>query len=120
MTSFLQRHGFVVSFVLEDAQKIIVRRLELLLRPKLNATRFIVCLPLTSLDPFGRPMIIIKPTELSLTSPHELQYLLCAGMEALRIRLQTHNSTRDVNDPPVLQYIALLDMEGMSLHSAVR
>lgn len=81
---------------------------------------FIACLPLTSPDPLGRPIIIIKPTVLQAISSSEIHRVLCACMEVLRIRLQQLNSKRDVKEPPVLQYIAVLDMEGTSFRSAVR
>ncbi|EPT04652.1 hypothetical protein FOMPIDRAFT_1080129, partial [Fomitopsis schrenkii] len=64
MTTSLQRHGFVAYFALEDAREILMRRLELLRRPKMDSKGFVICLPPTSLDPFGRPTIIIKPTKL--------------------------------------------------------
>ena len=118
--SFRQRHGFVASFALESARGLLMRRLELIRQPKLDIARFIVCLPLTSPDPFGRPIVIAKPRELQHTSSLDDQCLLCTCMEALRVRLQQLNFNRDVKEPPVLQYIFLLDMEGMSLSSAVR
>lgn len=95
MTTSLQRHGFVAYFALEDAREILMRRLELLRRPKMDSKGFVICLPPTSLDPFGRPTIIIKPTKLQSDPSLELQYFLCACMEALRARLQQHNSERD-------------------------
>ena len=120
LTSLLQRHGFVANFALESAPELFMRRLELIRQPKLENTTLIACIPLTLPDPSGRPIIIIKPREPQTTSSNELRCLLCTYMEGLRVRLQQLNFNRDVKEPPILQYIAILDMEGTSFRSAVR
>ncbi|KAH9839140.1 CRAL/TRIO domain-containing protein [Rhodofomes roseus] len=112
----LKRHKFVASFALENMRQIMFDRLHPYSRPRIEPTPFLRCLPLTSVDPFGRPVIIVKPKELQFSSP-QLPFILRTCMEGLRVRFQQLNSKRDVKEPPVLQYIALLDMEGTTFVS---
>ncbi|KZT71723.1 CRAL/TRIO domain-containing protein [Daedalea quercina L-15889] len=113
----LKRHKFVASFALEDIRQILLHRLEIVHVQRKDIAPFLRCVPLTSVDPFGRPIVIVTPTKLQL-SPDQLPHILRNCMEALRVRLQQLNFKRDVKQPPVLQHIVLLDMEGMSVASA--
>ncbi|KAH9920156.1 CRAL-TRIO domain-containing protein [Fomitopsis serialis] len=115
----LKRHKFVASLALEDIRRIMLGRLSPISRPRTDVAQFLRCLPLSSVDSFGRPIIVIRPKGLQLSSP-ELPSILNTSMESLRVRLHQLNSKCDVREPPVLQYIALLDMEGVSITSAGR
>lgn len=115
----LKRHKFTSSFALVALRTTLIWRLELL--PPLASdppSPYLLCLPTLNCDPFGRPIIVIQLAKL-LESTQNLQCLIIHHVELMRLHLVRLNEMRVVQqiDPvPVLQYVALLDISGMSLN----
>ncbi|EGO00333.1 hypothetical protein SERLA73DRAFT_180870, partial [Serpula lacrymans var. lacrymans S7.3] len=81
----LRRHKFTRSFALESVRTILIWRVKNLL-PLLSRpyTRVLRCLPPPASDPFGRPIVIIKVSELPLAS-EDLKPTLWLAIERLRL-----------------------------------
>lgn len=85
-------------------------------------TPFLRCLPRNAQDPFGRPIVVVKLSQL-LGSPQDVRPALVQYMELLRLNLEAVNRERealDVHERPILQYIALIDIDHISMQSVVR
>lgn len=84
---------------------------------------FLQCLPSDTRDPFGRPIVVLKLAQL-LESPDEARPALIHYTELLRRNLEAINTERvrtsQECEIPILQYIALIDIGGMSVQSVVR
>ncbi|KAI1795508.1 CRAL/TRIO domain-containing protein [Ganoderma leucocontextum] len=116
----LKRHKFTVSFALENARDVLLWRLAVIPaaipRPP---TPFLQCLPRNAQDPFGRPIVVVKLSQL-LGSPQDVRPALVQYMELLRLNLEAVNGKREAVDDherPILQYIALIDIDGFSMQS---
>ncbi|KAK2464172.1 hypothetical protein APHAL10511_003629 [Amanita phalloides] len=107
----LKRHNFTRSFALEAVRKNLFWRLNNLQTPPRHAaTNFLQCLPSSILDPFDRPIIILKMVDFNQTFDGIKPWIL-QTFESLRINLERLNDNVRVN--PVLQYMVLLDLEGL-------
>ena len=117
-TSFPQRHKFTASFALEALRTTLIWRSQSL--PSLNVAApppFLRCLPTHCRDPFDWPILVVQLSGLS-ESTEDLRAVLLRNTELLRLHLSTLNKSRTT--APVLQYVALLDIKGVSLSSLVR
>lgn len=88
--------------------------------PPLNVappSPFLRCLPPNIRDPFDRPILVVQLSGLS-ESTEDLRPVLLRNTELLRLHLSKLNASGDT--APVLQYVALLDISGVSLSSLVR
>ena len=86
--------------------------------------RILHCLPTDTRDPFGRPIIAMKISELG-KSPITIKEQFIPTLERLRLHLKKLNSWSERRDAgpamcPVFQFIVLLDLEGTSIQSIVR
>lgn len=80
----------------------------------------ICCLPTEVRDPFGRPIIVLQLAKL-WESSQDPQGTLLHNIELMRrhlVRLNTQ--AEDPESWPILQYVVLLDIRGMTFHGAVR
>lgn len=93
--------------------------------PCLKATAhpsFFRCLPSDVVDPFGHPIVILKLSEV-VGAPGDLRMALLRCLELLRHHLASlnhHQNTINAGHTPKLQYVALLDIDGLSFSSVVR
>ncbi|KAH9892750.1 CRAL/TRIO domain-containing protein [Cubamyces lactineus] len=121
MFRLFKRHKFTVPFTLEHARDTLLWRLavvpaDLPSRPP----SFIQCLPLVHRDPCGRPVIVVRLAQLFQFSG-DVRDALVHYMERLRLNLQSMNrvdAREDGNRTPILQYMALLDIGGISVQNA--
>ncbi|KAI0358623.1 CRAL/TRIO domain-containing protein [Trametes cingulata] len=116
----LRRHKFTIPFALEHARDTLLWRLAVLpTRIPPSPSWFLRCLPLTSRDPFGRPVVVVKLARL-FDFNGDVREALIRYMELLRLNLQAINeaASRDAHSEPVLQYVALLDIGGISVQNA--
>ncbi|KAI0743967.1 CRAL-TRIO domain-containing protein [Daedaleopsis nitida] len=115
----LRRHKFTVPFALENARDLLVWRLavipDVIPRP---TTPFLRCLPQTARDPFHRPILVVQLSRL-LEVTEDVRTTLIYYMELLRLNLEAVNDAgrADREDQPVLQYVALVDIGGISVQS---
>lgn len=80
----------------------------------------LVCLPSRCRDPFGRPIVVVQLAKL-LDTIDDVKSTLVLSVELMRLHLVRLNETRPTQSArPILQYVALLDIGGMSLNSMVR
>lgn len=91
------------------------------LRPHLTRRPFSNYRVLPRPDPFGRPIIQFKVSALNDIS-ETLKDLLIHTMDNLRARLRSinDNRSRDGDTSPILQYVVLLDLSGLSIQMIVR
>jgi hypothetical protein len=112
-----QRNNFTRSFTLEAVRKNLLWRLSNLRSPlEQITTSFLQCLPSHILDPFDRPIIVLKMVAFNQASDAIKPWVLHV-FELLRLNLERLNGNSGTN--PVLQYIVLLDLEGLLLQSLV-
>ncbi|RPD78618.1 CRAL/TRIO domain-containing protein [Lentinus tigrinus ALCF2SS1-7] len=115
----LRRHKFTIPFALENAGDLLLWRLAVIPdeipRP---AAPFLQCLPLTACDPFDRPLVVVKLSRLFEAS-EDVRPTLINYMELLRLNLERVNKEEGAKekDSPVLQYIALMDIGGISVQN---
>ncbi|KAI0695008.1 CRAL/TRIO domain-containing protein [Cerioporus squamosus] len=115
----LRRHKFTIPFALENTRDVLLWRLAVIPdeipRPTVP---FLQCLPLTALDPFNRPVVVIKLSRLFEAS-EDVRPSLINYLELLRLNLKSinENGSFEGEDAPVLQYIALMDIGGMSVQN---
>lgn len=117
-TRYLQRHKFTTSFALEALRTTLIWRMRSL--PPLNSvppSPFLRCLPTNCRDPFDRPILVVQLSGLS-ENTEDLRAVLLRNTERLRFHLSMLNASRGTS--PILQYVALLDIKGVSLSSLVR
>ena len=75
------------------------------------------CLP--TYDPFGRPILVIKVIPLDEDIKSQKRFIIQA-FERLRIYLKCLCDTAEDIKEPTLQYVALLDLQQLSLQGLVR
>ena len=114
-----QRHKFTVPFALENARDLLVWRLAVIPDeiPRPTAP-FLQCLPLTARDPFNRPIVVVKLSSLFQTA-EDARTTLIYYMEMLRLNLEGINEASSDDEQPVLQYVAMVDIGGLSVQSVV-
>ena len=121
--SYVQRHKFTVPFTLEHARDTLLWRLAVIPADlPYHTPPFIQCLPLEHRDPCGRPVIVVRLAQLFQFSG-DVREALVHYMEHLRLNLQSMNcidAREDGSRTPILQYVALLDIGGISVQNAVR
>jgi len=112
-----RRHNFTRSFAIESIRKNLVWRLTCL-RPQLLHLPLRRVLWLPHPDPFGRPIVVLKVSALR-ASMDELKRLLMPAMDHLRAHLKSLNGAQGSGHTsrPILQYVVLLDLKGLSLQS---
>lgn len=78
------------------------------------------CLPSEIRDPFKRPIIILKVSDLAAENGKEdLKNLLMPTIDRLQVHLKELNKSAD-HKVPLLQYVILLDLDDVSMQSMVR
>ncbi|KAJ8461843.1 hypothetical protein ONZ51_g11278 [Trametes cubensis] len=119
--SYVQRHKFTVPFTLEHARDTLLWRLAVIPADlPYHTPPFIQCLPLEHRDPCGRPVIVVRLAQLFQFSG-DVREALVHYMERLRLNLQSMNcidAREDGSRTPILQYVALLDIGGISVQNA--
>lgn len=113
-----------MSFALEALRTILLWRLRLL--PQLasaSPSPCATCLPPRCRDPFGRPLLVVRLAKL-LDNTHDVKAALVLTVELMRLHLVRLNEARPggaglEGARPILQYVALLDIGGMSINSMV-
>ncbi|KAH9858898.1 CRAL-TRIO domain-containing protein [Lenzites betulinus] len=114
-----RRHKFTVPFALEHARDILLWRLAVIPTeiPRCSSP-FLYCLPRSSRDLFHRPIMVLKLAKLFEYSG-DVREALIHYVELLRLNLEELNaSASDADHPgPILQYVALLDIGGVSVQS---
>ncbi|KAF7376571.1 CRAL/TRIO domain-containing protein [Mycena sanguinolenta] len=113
----LRRNKFTRSFAIESIRKTLVWRFEHLWPPD-PALRlpFVHCLPPPATDPFGRPILVMKVVSFNESS-EGYKPLIIRGLECLRLHLIRLNEDSHRSGTPVLQYVILLDLKGLSTQS---
>ncbi|KAG6369127.1 CRAL-TRIO domain-containing protein [Boletus reticuloceps] len=113
----LRRHKFIRPFTLQEIRSIAIWRLRTL-RPTLllPIPTLLHCLPPPITDPFGRPIVFLKLTSLqSLTcSVHDV---FLQEVERLRLHLRYIRDHCAHTGPFPLQYIVLIDLDGLSIQN---
>ncbi|KAF9236354.1 CRAL-TRIO domain-containing protein [Melanogaster broomeanus] len=111
----LRRHKFTWSFALEEIRNVLVWRLQVL-RPLLGAAqpRLLHCLPPPIADPLGRPMVFVKISSLQGLEM-SVRVALLQEVERLRVHLEYIKGPHDNNERFPLQYVVLVDLEGVSI-----
>ncbi|KAI0339983.1 hypothetical protein BDW22DRAFT_1361069 [Trametopsis cervina] len=110
----LKRHKFTTSFTLEALRTMLIWRHDVLQTHLGSASPFLTCLPASTRDPLGRPIVIIRLAR--LWEHHtDLRGALLHNMELLRLHLVSL-SEHDSSARPVLQYVALLDIKGVTFN----
>ncbi|KAL1945915.1 hypothetical protein VTO73DRAFT_1917 [Trametes versicolor] len=114
----LRRHKFTVPFALEHVRDILLWRLAVIPASIPRGTSsFLQCLPLAARDPLGRPIVVVKLAGLFECSGNVREALI-RYMELLRLNLEAINVNAGEGNPsPVMQYVALLDIGGISVQS---
>lgn len=69
-------------------------------------------------DPLGRPIVVLQLANL-WESSQDLRATLSHNIELMRIHL-LHLNGQDSGLRPVLQYVALLDISGLTFNGVVR
>ena len=77
------------------------------------------CLPDGIQDPLGRPMVALRLTPFCDGTP-DIKGSFLRNMELLRQHLAYLNELQQTDIRPILQYVALLDIGGMTFHHVVR
>ena len=116
-----QKQNFTRSFAMESVRRILMWRLRHLLPlssvplpPNLHL------LPPSIKDPFGRPIIIMNELASAGNRSVDFKEILGITLERLRIYLKEINKMEGPSTRPVLQYVVLLDLEGISIRQIVR
>lgn len=109
---------------MESSRKLLLWRIDSLL-PLSSYTppQTIHCLPTSIQDPFNRPILILRITQIQIQDPHDQHHfrdLFIPTLEMLRLLLREVNREREREDKaPALQFVMLLDLEGVSIQSIV-
>jgi hypothetical protein len=69
-------------------------------------------------DRFGRPIVLFKVSDLKDIS-EDVRGQLMYTMDCLRRHLKSLNDDRPHDHDPVLQYVVLLDLSGLSIQNIV-
>ncbi|KIK94101.1 hypothetical protein PAXRUDRAFT_828348 [Paxillus rubicundulus Ve08.2h10] len=114
----LRRHNFTRSFALEEIRPILIWRLHVL-RPALRAThaKLLHCLPPPIADPLGRPIVLVKISSVQGFGMN-LKDAVLQEVELLRLHLR-HLRDIHTNERFPLQYIVLVDLQGVSIQKFV-
>ncbi|KAF5380370.1 hypothetical protein D9615_004739 [Tricholomella constricta] len=111
-----KRNNFTRSFAMESIRKNLVWRLSNLWPlGDSGPTPVLHCLPENAHDPFGRPILLVEVLPLDVTSD-ALKPKIVQTFERLRRHLRNLNASATTTSP-ILQYIVLLDLQGLSLKS---
>ena len=126
---YAQRNSFTRSFALEAIRKTLMWRINTL-RPTLDCSSSVLqpvahCLPTDARDAFGRPIAVVKVTDYDLDTAEAgdqkpLKTRVYAQMERFRMHLDCLNEENEHMECPVLQYVVLLDLNGLSVQNIVR
>lgn len=146
LTPLQQRQKFIASFTHETLREAVVWRLKVLKpaisaalgpstsrrkrvtmsqSPGLSALR---CLSLDYVDNLGRPLAVLRVSELDFTTDSELlKRNILLSLERLRVSVQRMNERKALETAmdapaegvPVLQYVVVLDLENVSTKSIV-
>lgn len=117
----LKRHKFTKAFALESLRATLIWRLCHLKAqdPSAFPPSPLHVLPPSATDFLGRPILILRLTDLSNLQKDPREHILHT-IEGLRINLHSINPSSPPESPipgPVLQYILLVDMESASLRN---
>lgn len=93
------------------------------LRPQLTGPLLRKYHILPNPDPFGRPIIVVRISDLKEVEG-TLKNLLIPTMEDLRVQLKSFNDSRfhggsGGSTLPILQYVVLLDLAGLTIQNIV-
>ncbi|KAI0665990.1 CRAL-TRIO domain-containing protein [Trametes maxima] len=115
-----RRHKFTIPFALEHTRDVLLWRLAVVPAeiPRCPST-FLKCLPLTSRDPFGRPIVVLKLAEL-FDYPGDVREAVIHYTELMRLNLEEMNRRRageGESSRPILQYVVLMDIGGISVQN---
>ncbi|KAI0081971.1 CRAL/TRIO domain-containing protein [Panus rudis PR-1116 ss-1] len=112
----LKRQKFTSSFALEALRHTLVWRMNSL--PPLHIappSPFMQCLPPMNRDPLGHPILVVRLAGVTESS-EDLRPVMLRNVELLRLHLARLNAEGHLSKP-ILQFVALLDIEGVSLNS---
>ncbi|KIP06538.1 hypothetical protein PHLGIDRAFT_30459 [Phlebiopsis gigantea 11061_1 CR5-6] len=116
----LKRQNFTASFALEALQSILLWRVHVLPQvASASPSAYLTCLPPHCRDPFGRPIIVVRLGKL-LDGVEDIKSILVYTVELMRSHLAQLNYAelaRGQGARPILQYVMLLDIEGMTINS---
>ena len=87
-----------------------------------SPSAYLTCLPPHCRDPFGRPIIVVRLGKL-LDGVEDIKSILVYTVELLRLHLARLNDAvlkEEHGARPILQYVALFDIEGTTINSMVR
>ena len=76
------------------------------------------CLPRSAHDPFDRPILVIQASPDVIVD--SVEPMILQTFERLRVYLQSLNKTSSELNGPILQYIILLDLKGVTFRNIVR
>ncbi|KAF8837680.1 CRAL/TRIO domain-containing protein [Paxillus ammoniavirescens] len=112
----LRRHNFIRTFALKEIRPILIWRLHVL-RPALRGThtKLLHCLPPPIADPLGRPIVLVKNSSIQGFGMN-LKDALLQEVERLRLHLR-HLRDIHTNERFPLQYIVLVDLQGVSIQN---
>ncbi|KAI0645871.1 CRAL-TRIO domain-containing protein [Trametes meyenii] len=115
-----RRHKFTIPFALEHVRDVLLSRLAVVPAeiPRWSSS-FLKCLPLTSRDPFGRPIVVVKLAELFDYSG-DVREAVIQFTELMRLNLEEmnrHRAEEEESSRPILQYVVLMDIGGISVQN---
>ncbi|KAH9485075.1 hypothetical protein JR316_0001981 [Psilocybe cubensis] len=112
-----QRNKFTRSFSLEAVQKTLLWRLDNLwpIEPPKSIPN-LHCLPADIRDPLGRPILVVEMSAVDESLDSQKRSIIQA-FEQLRLHLRKLYDSSDDDARPPLQYVVLLDLSQLSLHS---
>ncbi|KAJ7091965.1 CRAL-TRIO domain-containing protein [Mycena belliarum] len=112
----LRRNKFTRSFAMESVRKTLVWRFSHLWPPDAPLRMPLVhCLHPPVVDPFGRPILVVKIVSFN-DSSDAFKPLILRGLERLRLHLRRLNRESD-SPAPILQYVILIDLANLSTQS---
>ncbi|KAI0318889.1 CRAL-TRIO domain-containing protein [Amylostereum chailletii] len=114
-----KRHKFTSTFAQEALRSALVWRLTTPLTLENRRTTLRLLHPLSPLaqDFLGRPVVVLRLAVLDQCQEDIKTYMLCT-LELLRIQLSALNTIRESEGAsPILQYVLLVDMAGVSLRT---
>ena len=125
LTLSFQRHKFTKAFALESLRTILTWRLTHL-RDQDQSQSLLLPSPFHILPPpasdiLKRPILILRLGKLATFQKDPREHIL-RSVEGLRLNLHNINSSEDPSGAthgPVLQYVLLVDMEGVSMKKSV-
>ncbi|KAF7964703.1 hypothetical protein HWV62_4053 [Athelia sp. TMB] len=115
-----RRHKFTRSFAMESIRQNLVWRIQTI-HPRAEAPPLgmLHCLPSDITDPFKRPIIVLKVSDLAAENGKEdLKDLLMPTIDRLQAHLKELNKYAE-SGSPLLQYVILLDLADVSMQSMI-